>query len=37
VAGSCQTLRTLASDRPEAEFALNLTPVLSNPTLCGGP
>jgi hypothetical protein len=35
VAGSCQTLRTLASDRPETEFALNLTPVLSNPTLCG--
>ena len=35
VAGSCQTLRTLASDRPEAEFALNLTPVLTNPALCG--
>jgi phospholipid/cholesterol/gamma-HCH transport system substrate-binding protein len=35
VAGSCQTLRTLAGDRPEAEFALNLTPVLTNPTLCG--
>ena len=35
VAGSCQTLRTLASERPEAEFALNLTPVLTNPTLCG--
>jgi hypothetical protein len=35
VAGSCQTLRTLASDRPESEFALNLTPILTNPTLCG--
>ena len=35
VAGSCQTLRTLAADRPESEFALNLTPVLTNPTLCG--
>jgi phospholipid/cholesterol/gamma-HCH transport system substrate-binding protein len=35
VAGSCQTLRTLASDRPESEFALNLTPVLTNPALCG--
>jgi phospholipid/cholesterol/gamma-HCH transport system substrate-binding protein len=35
VAGSCQTLRSLASDRPESEFALNLTPVLTNPTLCG--
>jgi phospholipid/cholesterol/gamma-HCH transport system substrate-binding protein len=35
VAGSCQTLRTLASDRPESEFALNLTPILVNPALCG--
>ncbi|HEX8648641.1 MAG TPA: MlaD family protein [Thermoleophilaceae bacterium] len=35
VAGSCQTLRSLASERPETEFALNLTPVLTNPTLCG--
>ena len=35
VAGSCQTLRTLASERPETEFALNLTPILTNPTLCG--
>ena len=35
VAGSCQTLRTLAGDRPESEFALNLTPILVNPTLCG--
>jgi phospholipid/cholesterol/gamma-HCH transport system substrate-binding protein len=35
VAGSCQTLRTLASERPEAEFALNLTPVLTNPATCG--
>jgi phospholipid/cholesterol/gamma-HCH transport system substrate-binding protein len=35
VAGSCQTLRTLAADRPESEFALNLTPILTNPTLCG--
>ena len=35
VAGSCQTLRSLASDRPESEFALNLTPILTNPTLCG--
>jgi phospholipid/cholesterol/gamma-HCH transport system substrate-binding protein len=36
VAGSCQTLRTLVADRPDAEFALNLTPVFTNPTLCGG-
>jgi phospholipid/cholesterol/gamma-HCH transport system substrate-binding protein len=35
VAASCQTLRSLIADRPEAEFALNLTPVLTNPTLCG--
>ena len=35
VAGSCQTLKGLASDRPESEFALNLTPILSNPVLCG--
>jgi hypothetical protein len=35
VAGSCQTLRTLASQRPETEFALNLTPILTNPTVCG--
>jgi phospholipid/cholesterol/gamma-HCH transport system substrate-binding protein len=35
VAASCQTLRGIASDRPESEFALNLTPVLTNPTLCG--
>ena len=35
VAGSCQTLRSLASDRPESEFALNLTPVLTNPAACG--
>jgi phospholipid/cholesterol/gamma-HCH transport system substrate-binding protein len=34
VAASCQTLRTLAGDRPETEFALNLTPILTNPTLC---
>ena len=35
VAGNCQTLRTLAGERPESEFALNLTPILTNPTACG--
>ena len=35
VAGSCQTLRTIAADRPEMEFAMNLTPILTNPELCG--
>jgi phospholipid/cholesterol/gamma-HCH transport system substrate-binding protein len=35
VAGSCQVLRTLAEEREENEFALNLTPILANPTLCG--
>jgi phospholipid/cholesterol/gamma-HCH transport system substrate-binding protein len=34
VAGSCQTFRTLAAENPQAEFALNLTPIISNPTLC---
>lgn len=35
VAGGCQTFRTMAGDRPEAEFVLNLTPILTNPELCG--
>ena len=35
VAGGCQTLRTMAGDRPESEFVLNLTPILTNPELCG--
>jgi phospholipid/cholesterol/gamma-HCH transport system substrate-binding protein len=36
VAGSCQTFRSLIAENAPAEFALNLTPILSNPTLCGG-
>ena len=35
VAGSCQTLRSLISENAPAEFALNLTPILANPALCG--
>ena len=35
VAGSCQTYRTLISENAPAEFALNLTPILANPALCG--
>lgn len=35
VAGSCQTFRTLISENAPAEFALNLTPILANPALCG--
>jgi phospholipid/cholesterol/gamma-HCH transport system substrate-binding protein len=35
VAGSCQTLRTLAEQRFENEFLLNLTPILANQALCG--
>ena len=36
VAGSCQTLRSLADDdQPEMEFLMNLTPLLTNPALCG--
>jgi phospholipid/cholesterol/gamma-HCH transport system substrate-binding protein len=35
LAMSCQTARTLASDQPGAEFFLNLTPLLTNPEVCG--
>jgi phospholipid/cholesterol/gamma-HCH transport system substrate-binding protein len=35
VSASCQTLRSIAADRPESEFLLNLTPVLANKELCG--
>jgi phospholipid/cholesterol/gamma-HCH transport system substrate-binding protein len=35
VAGSCQTFRSLISENAPAEFALNLTPILANPALCG--
>jgi phospholipid/cholesterol/gamma-HCH transport system substrate-binding protein len=35
VSGSCQFFRGLVQDRPEQEFLMNLTPLLTNPTLCG--
>ena len=35
VSGSCQFFRGLTSDQPELEFLLNLTPLLTNPELCG--
>jgi len=35
VAMSCQTARSLAHDEPGAEFLLNLTPLLTNPAVCG--
>ncbi len=35
VAGSCQTLKTLAEQRIQNEFLFNLTPILTNPALCG--
>ncbi len=35
VAVSCQTARSLAHFQPEAEFFLNLTPILTNPAVCG--
>lgn len=35
VAAGCQTVRTIAGDRPEAEFVLNLTPLLTNKEICG--
>jgi len=35
ISGSCQFFRGLVADRPETEFLMNLTPLLTNPTLCG--
>lgn len=35
IAFSCQTARSLAHDEPGAEFFLNLTPILTNPAVCG--
>ena len=35
VAGSCQTFRSLVNDQPEEEFLMNLTPLFTNPALCG--
>ena len=35
VAGSCQTFRGLVTDQPELEFLMNLTPIITNPALCG--
>ena len=35
VAMSCQTARSLAHDDPSAEFLMNLTPLLTNPAVCG--
>ena len=35
ISGSCQFFRGLVEDRPEQEFLMNLTPLLTNPTLCG--
>jgi phospholipid/cholesterol/gamma-HCH transport system substrate-binding protein len=35
VAGSCQTFRSIVADNPALEFQMNLTPIISNPALCG--
>ena len=35
VALSCQTARSLAQVQPEMEFLMNLTPILTNPEVCG--
>ena len=35
VAMSCQTARSLAHDEPAGEFLRNLTPLLTNPAVCG--
>jgi len=36
VSGSCSTFRSLVNDQPEQEFLMNLTPLLTDPALCGG-
>ena len=35
VAMSCQTARSIAANQPGAEFFLALTPILTNPAVCG--
>ena len=35
LSGSCQFFRSLVAQDPEQEFLMNLTPLLSNPELCG--
>ena len=35
VSGSCQTFRSITTAQPELEFLMNLTPLLTNPELCG--
>jgi phospholipid/cholesterol/gamma-HCH transport system substrate-binding protein len=35
VSFSCQSARNLVNDQPQLEFELNLTPILTNPALCG--
>jgi phospholipid/cholesterol/gamma-HCH transport system substrate-binding protein len=35
VSGSCQFFRSFVADHPEQEFLLNITPILTNPELCG--
>jgi phospholipid/cholesterol/gamma-HCH transport system substrate-binding protein len=35
VSGSCQTFRALTTNQPELEFLMNLTPLFTNPALCG--
>ncbi|HEX2233002.1 MAG TPA: MlaD family protein [Thermoleophilaceae bacterium] len=35
ISGSCQFFRSFVEEHPEQEFILNITPILSNPELCG--
>ena len=35
VSGSCQFFRSIVAQDPEMEFLMNLTPLLTNPELCG--
>jgi phospholipid/cholesterol/gamma-HCH transport system substrate-binding protein len=35
ISGSCQFFRSIVAQDPEMEFLMNLTPLLTNPELCG--
>jgi phospholipid/cholesterol/gamma-HCH transport system substrate-binding protein len=35
ISGSCQFFRSFVEEHPEQEFILNITPILTNPELCG--
>jgi phospholipid/cholesterol/gamma-HCH transport system substrate-binding protein len=35
ISGSCQFFRSFVEEHPEQEFLQNITPILTNPELCG--